>query len=678
MNKLSDLNLNQEADALQRTIEELRTRIADLDKGKAWLEEQWVAWKETAEERERSIEQLKAWIEQLEAGKAWLEKDRQYWKGAAAGRRTGIYGLALRAIRRLFPQVKKGESSGLAAAIDGESWSPRNWPLQPISREMGYDRGTPLDRYYIEKFLAMYSADIQGCVLEIGDNSYTLRYGGSRIEKSEVLNITQSNSLTTTLADISQANHLSLDQFDCIILTQTLSSIYDLQSALRTLHRMLKPCGVLLATFPGITRNSLSELPGSWHWSLTNNSAKRLFGEVFQPSNVVVEACGNVLTTSAFLYGFSADELRQEDLEYRDPEYDLLITVRARKAQMADAEKQDLKSQRKARSTEARALVLLYHSIMPPMSDPWGLCVSPEHFEGHLQAIREWGTPLQLDELLDRLSSGTLPPNAVALTFDDGYASILSHARPLLEQYEVPAMMFLPTAALSETREFWWDELERIFLQPGNLPRILELEIDRHNFHWDIGDAAFYSQEEFEQNCSWQPALPAPGPRQRLYAELWKLLHSSDPRLIKEILDKLSNWASLHRDPRPTHRVITWTEVTDLKDDPWIKFGSHGMTHASLASLPTAEQANELHQSKASLEAATGRRVTSLAYPYGLAKDYSNQTAALAREAGYRMALINSPGVVDQKVDLFYLPRFYVQDWEKKEFARQLLQWMGE
>jgi peptidoglycan/xylan/chitin deacetylase (PgdA/CDA1 family) len=94
--------------------------------------------------------------------------------------------------------------------------------------------------------------------------------------------------------------------------------------------------------------------------------------------------------------------------------------------------------------------------------------------------------------------------------------------------------------------------------------------------------------------------------------------------------------------------------------------------------LPIESQANELRQSKNSLEAATGRPITNLSYPYGIARDYSIETAALAREAGYKMALINSPGVVDRKVDLFYLPRCYVGDWEKEEFARELLHWMKE
>jgi peptidoglycan/xylan/chitin deacetylase (PgdA/CDA1 family)/SAM-dependent methyltransferase len=687
------------------SLEESLKRISELEQGKTWLEEQWVAWKEIAEERERSIQELKAWISQLEAGKAWLEKDRQYWHGVAEERPKGISGLVRRAAGHLLPRIERldevdsgdpgrqKESSELAATTDtsvdlqpappdGGAWSLKNGPHQPVSRAWGYDRGMPVDRYYIEKFLEQHATDVQGCVLEIGDNSYTLRYGGARVEKSEVLNVTEDNPLTTIVADLNQADHLPANQFDCVILTQTLQLIYDLRSALNTLHRILKPGGVLLATFPGITRTSVSEWPSSWYWCLTSNSAKRLFEEVFQPSNVVVEACGNVLTASAFLYGFAAHELRKEDLEYRDPEYDLVISVRARKDQVAVAEGYDLKLQRKAyapgRLAEARALILLYHRIAPPASDPWSLCVSPQHFEDHLQAIREWGTPFHLDELFDRLSAGTLPTHAVAVTFDDGYAATLSQAGPLLEQYEVPATMFVPTAALARAREFWWDELERIFLQPGRLPPTLELEIDQHRFHFNLGDAAFYIQEAFEQNLSWRAWHPAPGPRQQLYTQLWELFHLLDAPLIEEVLDDIFEWASLDTDPRPAHRVLTWREVADLKDDVWIKFGSHGMTHSSLASLPVEVQARELRQSKTSIEAVTDRHITSLAYPYGKPQDYSILTIALAREAGYKRALINSPGVVNQKVDPFYLPRFYVEDWEKEDFARRLLQWMEE
>jgi peptidoglycan/xylan/chitin deacetylase (PgdA/CDA1 family) len=431
----------------------------------------------------------------------------------------------------------------------------------------------------------------------------------------------------------------------------------------------------------------MDEWPTPRYWSLTSHAAKRLFEEVFQHSNVVVEAYGNVLSTSAFLYGFCGGELRQEELEYRDPEYDFLITVRAQKDQAAGAGGHDLKSPQETdvfeadtsgRSAEQRALILLYHRISPPASDPWSLCVSPERFEAHLQAIREWGTPLHLDDLVDRISTRTLPLKAVAVTFDDGYADTLSKVRSLLAKYEVPATMFLPTAALAQAREFWWDELERVFLQPGRLPPTLELEINKQRFRWELGDAALYTREAFEHNLSWRTGQPPPGPRHQLYIELWEMLHTSSARVIKEVLDKILEWAGSPPDARPTHRVLTWKEVADLKDDPWLEFGSHGLTHSSLAALPVVVQARELRQSKTSLEAVVDRRITSLSYPYGGSQDYSILTAALAREAGYKMALINSPGIVDRKIDLFYLPRCYVEDWDKAEFTKKLFQWMEE
>jgi peptidoglycan/xylan/chitin deacetylase (PgdA/CDA1 family) len=264
------------------------------------------------------------------------------------------------------------------------------------------------------------------------------------------------------------------------------------------------------------------------------------------------------------------------------------------------------------------------------------------------------------------------------VTFDDGYAATLGQARPLLDRYEIPATVFVPTNALSQAREFWWDELDRILLQPGILPPTLELDIDGRSFHWELGEASVYTQEVYEQFIAWRAWHPAPGPRQRLYAELWELLHPLEPQLIDGVIDKILAWASLRTEARHTHRVLTWSEAAGLKGDPWIKLGSHGVTHASLASLPVEAQANELRQSKTSLEAVSGQCITSLAYPYGKPQDYSIQTAALAREAGYKMALINSSGVVDRNVDPFFLPRCYVEDCEKEEFVGRLLQWMGE
>jgi len=204
--------------------------------------------------------------------------------------------------------------------------------LTPVSRVFGFDRGQCIDRYYIENFLAHHANDIQGHVLEIGDDEYTKSFGGERVTRSDVLHAAEGNTKATIVADLTCANHIPTDTFDCIIFTQTLQFIYDVRAALRTLYRILKSGGVLLATFPGISQISRYDMD-RWgdYWRFTTLSARRLFEEVFPPENVTVGAHGNVLVAVAFLHGLSAEELRREELDYHDPDYELIITVRALK-----------------------------------------------------------------------------------------------------------------------------------------------------------------------------------------------------------------------------------------------------------------------------------------------------------------------------------------------------------
>jgi SAM-dependent methyltransferase len=202
--------------------------------------------------------------------------------------------------------------------------------LNPISTMFGYDRGRPIDRYYIEEdFLARHRDDVRGHVLEIGDASYTREFGGDQVAISDVLHVDEGNPQATIVADLSSAEHIPSDTFDCIILTQTLHLIYDVRSAIQTLHRILKPEGVLLATFPGISQITRSRWGDQWYWSFTQLSAKRLFEESFPATSVEVEAHGNVLTAISFLHGLAAEELREEELKSRTPGYEVIVTVRA-------------------------------------------------------------------------------------------------------------------------------------------------------------------------------------------------------------------------------------------------------------------------------------------------------------------------------------------------------------
>lgn len=204
--------------------------------------------------------------------------------------------------------------------------------LTPISRLFGLDRGLPIDRYYIERFLSGQELDIKGCVLEIGDDSYTRKFGGDRVSKSEVLHIEEGNPKATIVADLTRADHIPSETFDCIIGIQTLQFIYDVPAATRTLHRILKPGGVLLATFSGISQISRYDMD-RWgdYWRFTDGSVRQLVGEVFGPENATITTHGNVLVACGYLHGLGAHEIDRSELDYHDPDYQVLITVRATK-----------------------------------------------------------------------------------------------------------------------------------------------------------------------------------------------------------------------------------------------------------------------------------------------------------------------------------------------------------
>ena len=204
--------------------------------------------------------------------------------------------------------------------------------VSPTSRMFGFDRGLPIDRYYIEKFLAQHASDIHGDVLEVADAAYTHKFGGDRVVTSHVLYASPGNATATLVGDLSSGDGLPSDAFDCIILTQTLQFVYDVHAAARHVYRMLKPTGVLLATVPGITQISRYEMD-RWgeFWRFTTLSARRLFEDV-GPLRIRVDAYGNVLAAIAFLHGLATEELRLDELDAFDPDYELLIAIRAVKA----------------------------------------------------------------------------------------------------------------------------------------------------------------------------------------------------------------------------------------------------------------------------------------------------------------------------------------------------------
>ncbi len=255
---------------------------------------------------------------------------------ALAANRQRVYRAAARRLLAILPLGLGGRA--LAAMQPARPSPPRAVSmgdlrrLEPVSREFGFDRGTPIDRHYIERFLAAHSGDIRGRVLEVGDDTYTRRFGGARVGVSDVLNVRPGGG-TTIVSDLSSGDGIPDNAFDCLVVTQTLHLLWDVAAGVRTMLRVLKQGGVLLLTVPGtISQIERGQWRTTWYWGFGPLAVQRLFGEIFGPANVEVTAHGNVLTSTAFLQGLSAEELKPAELELNDPLYPLLITVRAVKS----------------------------------------------------------------------------------------------------------------------------------------------------------------------------------------------------------------------------------------------------------------------------------------------------------------------------------------------------------
>ena len=201
--------------------------------------------------------------------------------------------------------------------------------VTPISRIFGFDRGTPVDRYYVERFLAENAEDIRGRVLEVGDNAYTLRFGGARVERSDILHVDATNPRATIVGDLAQSEVLPEAAFQCIVLTQVLHFVYDMRAAVATLHRALRPGGVLLLTMPGITQVDSGSWGSNLAWSVTPAAVRRLLEERFRSDAVAVEAHGNVFAATAFLYGLAVEELDRAALDVDDANFPVVVAARA-------------------------------------------------------------------------------------------------------------------------------------------------------------------------------------------------------------------------------------------------------------------------------------------------------------------------------------------------------------
>lgn len=543
---------------------------------------------------------------------------------------------------------------------------------RPVSRRFGTDRGTPVDRVYIERFLAANAAAVRGRVLEIGDAAYTRRFGGDRVSRSDVLHATPDNPQATIVGDLASEGDLPAAAFDCVILTQTLHCLADPRAALTNAARILAPGGVLLATLPGITPISRYDME-RWgdYWRLTGHAAAALFGAAFPGASVTVSAYGNAATATAFLNGLAAEELPPSLFETDDPDYEVTVAVRVERPPPAPAVRGGAAG---SRVPAGRPLILMYHRVAELPSDPQLLAVTPARFLDQMTVLSRSCVPLSLGDMLRRLADGTLPAGAVAVTFDDGYADNLVNAAPRLAAHAVPATVFVTSGMIGSDREFWWDELERLILAPGRLPPTLTLaEPGGNALTVALADDALWTEAEAMRHAAWTVLDTAdPTPRHTLYRRLHRALHHADPAARRQALEALARWCGREPQGRPSHRTMTAAEVAALAADGLVTIGAHTVDHPRLSALPAQAQRGEIAGSRDALGALLGRPPDLFAYPYGSTDSFTDETVALVRGLGFRGAVTTAQAPLVPDADPFRLPRLLVRNWPADVFERVL------
>lgn len=291
-------------------------------------------------------------------------------------------------------------------------------------------------------------------------------------------------------------------------------------------------------------------------------------------------------------------------------------------------------------------LILLYHRVTTLAADPQQLAVSPENFRDQMRHLRD---SFPLVGLGDDWAS--LRGSAIAVTFDDGYADNCREALTILEETGVPATFFVGSGSLNSREEFWWDELDRLLLEPGCYPEHFTLEDD-------VGGGAWPTAS----HCQ----------RMALYDDLHRLMKTVDTPCRESWIRRLRDWSGKGDAGRESHLPMTVRELARLAESPLVTIGAHTVTHPCLSALTEERQREEITASKMRLEEVLGTSVTLFSYPFGGPRDYDRTSEAICREAGFARVAANFPGLVHRWTNPYAMPRRLVRNWDRETFAIHL------
>lgn len=287
----------------------------------------------------------------------------------------------------------------------------------------------------------------------------------------------------------------------------------------------------------------------------------------------------------------------------------------------------------------------MYHRIGTESFDPWGLAVEERQFESQLQWLARRRRVLPLSEFARRHREGALPNDAVAITFDDGYASVMQRAVPLLGKYGLPATVFLPAERIDRGQSFWWDELAEILFSCSG--KTLRLE---------DSDVRVPLAEPGDR--TWAADAPPSTPRQQLFYSLWARLKGLPPAELDIAMADLRGQAGSMASPSDAPASRQELRQTSVGT---VEFGSHALTHSSLPALERDAREREIRLSRERCLDLTGAEPENFAYPYG---DYDAESMRLVEQAGFLCAVTSDSAFVTCRNHLFALPRIRVGNWD--------------
>jgi peptidoglycan/xylan/chitin deacetylase (PgdA/CDA1 family) len=323
------------------------------------------------------------------------------------------------------------------------------------------------------------------------------------------------------------------------------------------------------------------------------------------------------------------------------------------------------------------ALVLLYHRVNKAERDPQMLCVSPENFRQQMAVLRRRGVKvIPLKDMVEAIERDRVPSGAVAITFDDGYADNLEQAAPVLHEYDAPATVFATTAYTNCDAEFYWDDLDRVFLSAGALPRYLRLWMADSTVEVDLGEFDYYPHSKARENRAWTVLDGTdPTPRHRAYRQLCQALHNAPLSLRRDALNQIQAWAGIPM--RQSHRMMSVEQMRQIASDGLVDLGGHTVDHPVLSIEHEPVQQKQINGNRETLAWVLGREPGAFSYPYGTRRDYTAATIEMVKRAGYRYACANFAGPVTGMRNPFQLPRQIVRNWPAAEFEKHLSAWLA-